>query len=124
MTTTDYAVVFTTCKNKAEALTIAERLVADRDAACVNIIETVVSVYRWQGKIEKAIEALLIIKTRAVFTGRVEGTIRGLSSYDCPEVIVLPIAEGSNEYLAWIGEATGNVSHGRRRNNGESDPGT
>ena len=87
---------------------MAERLVSDRAAACVNIIDKVTSIYQWRGKIEKSNEVMLIIKTRRNLADRVEGTIKGFSSYDCPEVIVLPIADGAAEYLSWISDVTGN----------------
>lgn len=103
---TDYAIVLTTCANKREAERIAERLVTDGAAACVNIVEKVTSVYRWKGKIEKSSECLLVIKTRADLTDRVEGTIKGFSLYECPEVVVLPITAGSNDYLLWIDDTT------------------
>lgn len=109
MPTPEYAVVLSTCKTRSEAESIATRLVADGAAACVNIVDKVTSIYQWKGKIEKATEALLIIKTRFALTDRVEGTIRGFSSYECPEVIVLPIVEGSKEYLEWISAST-NIS--------------
>jgi periplasmic divalent cation tolerance protein len=102
MPTPEYAIVLSTCRTRAEAEVIATRLVADGAAACINIVDKVTSIYRWKGKIEKATEALLIIKTRFTLTDRVEGTIRGFSSYDCPEVVVLPIVEGSKPYLGWI----------------------
>ena len=103
---TDYAIVLSTCANKREAERIAERLVTDGAAACVNIIEKVTSIYRWKGKVEKSQECMLVIKTRAELTDRVEGAIRRLSSYDCPEVVVLPIADGSEDYFAWISDET------------------
>lgn len=103
---TDYAIVLTTCANKREAERIAERLVTDGAAACVNIVEKVTSVYRWKGKIEKSSECLLVIKTRADLSDRVEGTIKGFSSYECPEVVVLPITAGSHDYLLWIDDTT------------------
>lgn len=103
---TDYAIVLTTCANKREAERIAERLVADGSAACVNIVDKVTSVYRWKGKIEKSAECLLVIKTRADLSDRVEGTIKGFSSYDCPEVVVVPVIGGSEEYLRWIDDST------------------
>ena len=103
---TDYAIVLTTCANKREAERIAERLVADGAAACVSIMDKVTSVYRWKGKIEKGAECLLVIKTRMDLTDRVEGTIKGFSSYECPEVVVIPVIAGSEEYLRWIDEAT------------------
>ena len=106
MTDSDYSVVLSTCATKREAEQIAERLVADGSAACVNIIDKVTSVYRWKGKIEKGGECLLIIKTRAALTNRVIRTIEGFSSYDCPEAIVIPVIDGSPDYLRWIDDAT------------------
>jgi periplasmic divalent cation tolerance protein len=103
---TDYAIVLTTCANKREGERIAERLVADGAAACVNILDKVTSVYRWKGKIEKGTECLLVIKTRRDLTDRVEGTIKGFSSYECPEVVVVPVISGSDDYLRWIDDAT------------------
>lgn len=103
---TEYAIVLTACADKREAERIAERLVSDGAAACVNIVERVTSVYRWKGKVEKATECLLIIKSRRELTDRVEGTIKGFSSYECPEIVVLPVIGGSEEYFRWIDEST------------------
>ena len=102
----DYSIVLSTCANKREAERIAGRLISDRSAACVNIIDKITSVYRWKGKIEKDNECLLIVKTRADLVDRVEGTIDGFSSYERPEVIVIPIIDGSEDYLRWIDEST------------------
>lgn len=99
--------MLSTCGSKPEAEAIAGRLIEDGAAACVNIVDKITSVYQWKGKTEKTSETLLIIKTRAALIDRVKGTIAGLSAYDCPEVIVLPVAEGSQEYLNWIDEVTG-----------------
>jgi periplasmic divalent cation tolerance protein len=107
MPVTEYAVVLSTCKTRAEAESIATRLVADGAAACVSIVDKVTSIYQWKGKVEKAAEVLLIIKTRFALADRVQETIRGLSSYECPEVIVLPITDGSKPYLEWIDSVVG-----------------
>lgn len=72
----------------------------------MNIVDKITSIYRWKGKIEKSGECLLVIKTRASLTDRVEGTIKGFSSYDCPEVIVIPVVSGSVDFLNWIDEST------------------
>jgi periplasmic divalent cation tolerance protein len=69
-------------------------------------VDGITSVYRWKGKIEKGHECLLQIKTRADLTDRVEGTIKGFSSYECPEVIVIPVTGGSEDYLRWIDDST------------------
>jgi periplasmic divalent cation tolerance protein len=105
MNDSEFAVILSTCESKSEAETIATRLVTDRAAACVNIAENITSVYEWQGKIETGRECLLIIKTRMALAERVEALIKELSSYDCPEVVVLPVAGGSADYLGWVAES-------------------
>jgi periplasmic divalent cation tolerance protein len=102
----EFIVILSTCGSRDEAERIAEALVTECTAACVNIIDRVTSIYRWHGKVEKGTEALLVIKTRATLAGQVEKTIKAMSSYDCPEVVVLPIVTGSAQYLGWIDEAT------------------
>lgn len=97
-----YAVVLSTCGSREEAEAIAMRLVNDGVAACVNLIDGVTSIYQWKGKVDRANEVLLVIKTRFDATGAVEKTIRSMSSYECPEVIVLPISGGSEQYLSWL----------------------
>ena len=104
MSTSEYAIILSTCKDRAEAESIATRLVGDNDAACVNIVDGITSIYRWQGKVESGTEALMVIKTRTALAGRVEKTIRDLSSYECAEVIVLPVLGGSQQYLKWLGK--------------------
>lgn len=106
MPSTDFIVILSTCATKAEAESIAARLVSDHAAACVNIIENITSVYEWKGKLEKGTECLMVIKTRASLGKQVETTIKELSSYDCPEIIALPIERGSAEYLNWIANVT------------------
>ena len=102
----DAIVVLVTCKSKAEARRIAMALVKKRLAACGNIFESPVgSTYRWKEKIERAEEYLLILKsTRSAFPA-LEREVTRLHSYDVPEIIALPIAHGSRNYLAWIGES-------------------
>lgn len=106
MNTPDYAVVLSTCAGKAEAERIAERLVADGSAACVNIVDKVTSIYRWEGKVQKDSECLLIIKTKAELSNRVIRTIEGFSSYETPEAVVVPVIDGSPNYLQWIDDST------------------
>jgi uncharacterized protein involved in tolerance to divalent cations len=107
MSTSEYVVILSTCPNLTEAETIATRLVTDGAAACINIVDHVSSIYRWQEKVERADEVLLVIKTTGKAVDRVEKTIKSLSHYDCPEVIVLPIVAGSEAYLAWLADSTG-----------------
>ena len=105
---TDKIVVLVTCGSRKEARKIARSLVERRLAACVNEIGAPVrSVYRWKGKVETADEFLLVIKTtRTRFAGLREA-ISELHSYDVPEVIALPVVEGSPAYLDWIVESVG-----------------
>lgn len=100
-----FRVVFVTVqRDKARAL--ATEIVENRLAACVNIVDTVRSIYRWKGKITSDDEALLIIKTA---TKKVENLIKYVKenhSYDIPEVVSLNIAEGNPDYLDWLDEET------------------
>ena len=101
---TDARVVFTTAGSTAEAEKIARALVERHLAACVNVLPQIRSIYRWQGKIEDAAEILLIIKTTAAQFPAVRNAIRELHSYDVPECICLPVADGSPDYLHWLME--------------------
>ena len=104
---TEEIVVFVTAPGEEEAVKIARALVEAKLAACVNIISNVHSIYTWQGNIEDDSELLLIIKTRKSLFDDLSAKVRDLHSYDLPEVIALPIVDGSKEYLKWIGESTG-----------------
>lgn len=102
----DELIIFVTTPNEDEARRIAETLVNERLAACVNIISGVESIYRWQGQIERDREFLLIIKS---ITGRytaLEQRVKELHSYTTPEVIAFKIERGSPSYLDWIHDST------------------
>jgi periplasmic divalent cation tolerance protein len=102
---TDKRIVLTTAGSIEEAQQIAAALVEQRLAACVNIIPGVESVFRWQGKIDRTREWLLMIKTKAEAFERVRNAIQKLHSYDVPEIISLEIDDGSASYLEWIDES-------------------
>lgn len=103
----NYLVVLVTVGSQEEGRVIAEALVAQRKAACVNIVPRVNSIFRWEGKLEDDQESLLVIKSRAdLFQGIVD-LVKGIHSYDVPEIIALPIIDGNREYLSWIGDETG-----------------
>lgn len=102
---TDARVVLTTAGNREEAEKIANALVENELAACVNIVGPMTSVYRWEGKLERAKEFLLIVKTWEDGYERVEEAIRELHSYECPECIALRVEKGSEQYLEWIEDA-------------------
>ncbi len=89
-----------------EARKIAKVLVSRKLAACVNILPRVESIYTWKGKAEISREALLTVKSRKSLFGKIEKAVKGLHSYECPEIIALPIADGSKGYLKWIEEST------------------
>lgn len=99
-----YRVVFVTCGSVGEARRIGKTVVEKKLAACANILAGVESIYRWKGKIERAREVLIVIKTTAKQLEDLEREVKRLHSYDLPEFIVLPIVAGSNEYLSWIAE--------------------
>ena len=102
----DARIVLTTAGSSQEAEKIAGALVERRLAACVNIIPQIQSVYRWEGKVERAAEWLLLIKTRAEVFARLRDAIKELHSYEVPECIMLKIGEGAEAYLRWIAEST------------------
>ena len=97
--------IMSTAGTQAEAARIAEALVAERLAACVQL-SPIESWYRWEGKVERAEEVRLQIKTVAALVDQVETRLRALHSYDVPELVVVPIASGSADYLAWIEGST------------------
>ena len=99
--------VFITAANKEEARLIARRLIKKRLAACVNIIDKIESSFRWQGKLDSAKEALLIIKSKKNKLVKIIKTVKSMHSYEVPEIIVLPIIGGDKLYLRWIDESLG-----------------
>jgi len=99
---TDKRIVLTTCASEDEAQRIANYLVENQLAACVNLIPQVNSIYRWQGKVESAWEWLLLVKTTAQKFPQVRDAIRGLHSYEVPECVAISIEDGSASYLQWI----------------------
>ncbi len=104
--TDDYRLVFCTCPDAESATRIAEGLVGERLAACVNLVPGLTSIYRWQGTIQRDQEVLLLIKTTAERLPALTATLRGLHPYEVPEIIALPIAEGLPDYLNWVTTCT------------------
>ncbi|MEQ1886254.1 MAG: divalent-cation tolerance protein CutA [Bryobacteraceae bacterium] len=99
---TDKIVVFTTCDSEDAAADLARKLVELRVAACINILSGARSVYRWKEQIEDSKEWLLVIKSRRDLFDSLRAEIQRLHSYDVPEVIALPVVEGSEAYLGWL----------------------
>lgn len=103
---TEYIVVYITAPGEEEAAKIAGALLEARLAACVNIIRSIRSLYRWQGKVEDEQEVLMIVKTRAALFNDLMKKVRELHSYSVPEIIALPVAACSEEYLKWLHDET------------------
>jgi periplasmic divalent cation tolerance protein len=100
----EFIVVYVTVGSSAEAYRLACALIEERLAACVNLIKPVQSIYRWQGRVEQSEEEFLIIKTKRDLFAPLERRIQELHSYSVPEIIALPILEGSEGYLKWLEE--------------------
>jgi periplasmic divalent cation tolerance protein len=99
-------VCYVTASSREEALAIGRTIVTERLAACANVMDGAASVYWWQGTLEQASEAVLILKTRAELIERLTARVKALHSYQCPCVVALPIAGGNPEYLDWIAAET------------------
>ena len=102
----NHIVTLCTVPDRESGERIAQALVEEKLAACVNLLPGVSSTYRWQGKVEKAEECLLIIKTGVSRFEPLKQRIKALHPYELPEIIALPIIHGSREYLNWITEST------------------
>jgi len=108
MKETDKIVILVTASAEEEAHRIAELLLEQRKAACINIIPKVDSLFWWQGTLDSARESLLIIKTAASLLPEIVNLIKEAHSYEVPEVIALPIIGGNEDYLKWVeGEVSG-----------------
>jgi periplasmic divalent cation tolerance protein len=106
MATTEYVLVLTTLPADTDAAAFARALVKERLAACVNLLPLMESVYRWEGRVERESERQLIIKTTKDQTAALWDRVRELHPYEVPEFVVLPIIDGNDAYLRWIGEST------------------
>jgi len=98
----DAIVVFMTAANGEEATRLADLLIGAHLAACVQILPEMESVYRWQGKIERQSEILLIAKTTGAKFAELEREVRALHSYETPEIVAIPLVAGSTPYLEWL----------------------
>lgn len=98
----DVVIVYCTVPDAASGQRIASHLVEYRLAACVNIIPGVTSVYRWEGRVETADEALLMIKARRAEYPRLEAAIRSRHPYELPEIIAVSLSDGFTPYLNWV----------------------
>lgn len=98
----DAVIVLTTLAADVDAAAFARALVAERLAACVNILPMMTSVYRWEGRVEEAREQQLVIKTAAGRVAALAARLRELHPYEVPEFLVLRVSEGSDAYLRWL----------------------
>ncbi len=103
---TTFAIVMTTCGDKANAELIASRLVEERLSACVQMFP-IESVYRWEGAVQHANEWMLFCKITSIDYANVEAAIRAAHTYSNPKIVEVGIENGAQAYLAWIASATG-----------------
>jgi periplasmic divalent cation tolerance protein len=101
---TNYIIVLVTTPNKAEAEKIAQTLLKEKLIACANLINPVTSLFHWLGKVDRAEECLVVMKSRIDLFAELAERLKVLHSYEVPEILALPIVEGSKAYLGWMGE--------------------
>lgn len=106
MLITEYVVVLTTFPSDMDAAEFAATLVRERLAACVNIQDQVLSLYRWQGELQRDTERQVVIKTTRDRLDELWTRVRELHPYEVPEFLVLPVVDGSDAYLRWMRETT------------------
>ena len=99
---TDKIVVLSACESEEEAARLARHLVEKRVAACVSIVPGARSIYHWKGEIEDTAEWLLVIKSRRDLFAALRLELGRMHSYEVPEIVALPVVEGSESYLAWL----------------------
>jgi len=98
----DFVFAYITTKDKEQALTIGRTLVEERLAACVNVLDPMTSIYRWENGICTDNEAVLIAKTSAAKAEQLSDRLKELHTYECPCVVFMPIVNGNKEYLEWL----------------------
>ena len=101
-----YIVIFVTASSAKEADAIGVMLLKKKLIACYNMMPGVVSKFWWKGKVAKAKETMLLIKTKRANFKKIEGMVRRLHSYEVPEIIAVPVLCGNKEYLSWISANT------------------
>lgn len=101
----DIIIALFTCVDEEQAFLIARALIEERLAACVNVLPSIQSIYRWKGAVESAKEVLLLAKTTEHVFPALRDRIVELHSYEVPEVIAVPVAAGLEAYLSWVRES-------------------
>ena len=99
-----YIIAMVTTASKEEAETIAQRLLEAKLIACANIIGPVQSRFRWSGKIDKAEEYLILLKSRKDLFEKLSETVKALHSYEVPEILAISVVDGSKAYLDWLAD--------------------
>ena len=99
-------IILVTAVNREEAVRIGEGMVNAKLAACANIIPGIQSIYRWEGKVVKAQEVLLILKSTKPRYRALERAIKAMHTYETPEIIALPVKEGLDRYIEWVRSET------------------
>ena len=106
---TDKVIVLVTCESAAQAGEIAETVIGERLAACVNVMPGIRSCYIWEGKQTWSEEVLLLIKTTRGAFAALRERILALHSYATPEIVCVPIVDGLSRYLDWIDQSVGKI---------------
>ena len=104
---TDKVIVFVTCEAKEQADEIAQSVVTEKLAACVNVLPAIRSCYVWEGRLTWSDETLLLIKTTRGRFSQLEDRIRALHTYELPEIVAVPIQEAFQKYTDWIDQSVG-----------------
>jgi len=103
----EYQIILSTCPDRENAEKLANLLIEQNLAACVNIVPGLTSIYKWKGEIQTGTELLLIIKTRSDRYTEIESIICAHHPYELPEIISVPLQHGLKNYLDWIDNTTG-----------------
>ena len=98
----NFIIAYVTTKDREQAMAIGRALVEERLAACVNVIDNMTSIYRWEGELNTDSEAALIAKTSSDKFEALAERVKQLHTYTCPCVVSIPITGGSKEYLVWL----------------------
>jgi len=98
----NFILVYITAKDKEQALSIGRTLVEERLCACVNVIDSMTSIYQWEGQINTDNEAILIAKTASEKFDALQERVKELHSYSCPCIVSIPVSNGSAQYLEWM----------------------
>lgn len=99
----EFRFVYVTCRDEAEAMSVAQAVVGQRLAACANVLPGMRSMYWWEGKLVQDAEVVVVLKTKADHMPALIAAVKAVHSYTVPCVVALPIQEGNPDYLAWLG---------------------